>query len=64
MNWITFKNLVIMTAEIWEAMGYLDSSIKNPTMLIESMPLSDLLNLNATAKLKTIPSIVVSESTP
>ena len=33
-------------------------------MLIESMPLSDLPNLNATTKLKTIPSIVVSESTP
>jgi len=64
MNWITFKNLVIMTAEIWGAMGYLDGSIKNSTMLIKLMPLSDLSNLNVTTKLKTIPSIVVSESTP
>ena len=38
-----------MTAEIQEAMGYLDYSIKNLTLLIES---------------KTSPSIVVSESTP
>jgi len=45
-------------------MGYLDGSIKNSTMLIKLMPLSDLSNLNVTTKLKTIPSIVVSESTP
>ena len=48
MNWITFKNLVIMTAEMQGAMGYPDSFIKNPIMLMES---------------KTIPSTVVPKST-
>jgi len=53
-----------MTAEIWGVIGYINGSIKNPIMLIESIPLSDLPNLSATTKLKTILSTVVSESTP
>ena len=48
MSWITFKNLVIMIVEIQEAIGYLDSFIKNSTMLIE---------------LKNSPSTMVSEFT-
>jgi len=48
MNWITFKNLVIITAEMQGAMGYPDSFIKNSTILMES---------------KTIPSTVVPKST-
>ena len=40
-NWITFKNLVIIIAEIQETVEYLDSFIKNPTMLMKSKTISN-----------------------
>jgi len=36
LNWITFKNLIIVAAEVCRAMGYLDGSIRDPTTIIQS----------------------------
>ena len=36
LNWIAFKNLIIVAAEVCGAMGYLDGSIRDPATLIQS----------------------------
>jgi len=36
LNWIAFKNLIIVAAEVCGAMEYLDGLIKDPTTLIQS----------------------------
>ena len=34
-NWMAFKNMVIMVAEVWGVMSYLKKTIKDPSTLIK-----------------------------
>jgi len=57
-NWVTFKNLVIMTAKMKEIVEYLDSSIKDPKKLAKPAN-SD----KSTTKPKLIIITITSEPT-
>ena len=40
-NWIAFKNLIIIAVKVWKAMDYLDKTIKDSSILIKSPDNSD-----------------------
>ena len=49
-NWIVFKNMVIMVAEVWDAMGYLEEIIKDHFIHIKS---ADITNSETTSTTTT-----------
>jgi len=61
LNWIVFKNLIIVAAEVHRAMGYLDRSIRDPTTIIQSPDPPD--STSTTSKLATKPKQIQLEAT-
>jgi len=62
LNWIAFKNLIIVATEVCGAIGYLDGSIRDPTTIIQSPDPSDFIS--TTSKPATKPKQIQLEATP
>ena len=41
-NWIAFKTMVIIAAEVWEAIGYLDSNIIDLSIVVKPSSKSEM----------------------
>jgi len=55
LNWIAFKNLIIVATEVCGAIGYLDGSIRDPTTIIQSPDPPDFIS--TTSKPATKPNL-------
>jgi len=62
LNWIAFKNLIIVATEVCGAMGYLDESIRDPTTIIQSPDPPN--STSTTSKPATEPKQIQLEATP